>query len=72
MFPSPDGELVGKVAKHRKEINDSLAIQGFRPLTGSLWEKGVARDRAVGTIMSFPSPDGELVGKVTRRRTQTT
>ena len=37
-FPSPDGELVGKgaVVIEAKMIYDDR----FRPLTGSLWEKG--------------------------------
>ena len=36
MFPSPDGELVGKGSFRE---NTGVICGRFRPLTGSLWEK---------------------------------
>jgi len=65
-FPSPCGDLVGKVV-HLPRLWASPAHQGcFRPLAGIWWGKwDKLQDYFyMGELQWFPSPCGDLVGKV--------
>ena len=49
--------------KYKTFINEFGFEENFHPLAGSLWEKLIVDDAGMLTIL-FPSPGGELVGKV--------
>ena len=67
-FPSPDGELVGKVVW--KFLGSFCWMRKkFPSPDGELVGKGpLARAYLTRGARGFPSPDGELVGKVVKTR----